>query len=122
MAEARTKYFPRESLPFWDKLRCFPGLWEEVETGKFLPIAVSEDGENLGTDGDADEIDRAESAKTYKIAGFPPAEYIGSRETETATYLFWKDKEGTYYTDDVGTMEVERWFRGVQKRQEKTNH
>lgn len=123
MAEERTKYFPKESLPFWDRLQCFSGMWEEVETGKYLPIAVSPDGVNLGTDGDLEEIARAEQkTKTYKIAGFPPATYIGSRETEKATYLFWEGKEGTYYMDDVGTMEVERWFREVQKKQKKTHH
>lgn len=123
MTEERTKYFPGESLAFWDKLRCFSGLWEEVETGKYLPIAISEDGENLGTDGDPEGIAKADQkAKAYMVSGFPKATYIGSREMEKATYLYWQDADGTYYTDIVGVMEVERWFRQVQKRQKKVHH
>lgn len=58
--EEKVKYFPEESLSFWDKLRCFSGMWEQVETGKYLPIVISEEGENLGVDGNPDEIAEAQ--------------------------------------------------------------
>lgn len=116
-----TKYFPKESISFWDKLGCFSGLWEQVVTGGYLPIVVI-DGENLGTDGNLEEIDRKERlAKPYVIAGFPPAVHIGSRTNEKGTWLYWKDSSGTYYSDIVGVMEVERWFREVSRRKKKAS-
>lgn len=116
------KCFPESSLAFWDKLRIFSGLWEQVKTGGYLPIVVTKDGENLGTDGDPIEIDRArQNRKAYMISGWPTAEYIGCRETETATWLYWRDSEGNYYEDLLGVMEVERWYREVQKRNKKAS-
>lgn len=121
--EEQTKYFPQESLPFWDKLRCFSGMWEQVETGKYLPIVISEDGENLGTDGDPEEVERAKKgSKAYMVSGWPSAKYIGSREDKKTTTLYWKSGEGKYFSDFVGVMEVERIVREAQKRQKKTCH
>lgn len=113
---AQNKYFQEGGLAFWDKLRCFSGLWEQVETGKYLPIVVSADGENLGTDGDQEEIERIKSTKSYGIAGFPCAAYIGCVETENSVWLYWKAEDGTYYSDIAGVMEVERCVRESQER------
>lgn len=113
----RTKYFPREGLPFWDRLRCFSGMWEQVETGKYLPIVISEDGENLGVEGDPEEVERAKrDSRAYMVSGRPPAAYIGCREYENSTYLYWKGSEGAYYSDIVGVMEMERIAREAHKR------
>lgn len=112
-----TKYFPEEAVKFWDKLKVFSGLWEQVGTGKYLPIVVI-DGENLGPDGNREEIADLHG-KPYLIAGMPQAEYIGCRETEKGTFLYWKDKEGNYYEEILGVMEVERWFREIEKKNKK---
>lgn len=118
--EEKVKYFPEESLSFWDKLRCFSGMWEQVETGKYLPIVISEERENLGVDGNPDEIAEAQhGAGSYMVSGWPSARYIGCREYANTTFLFWKDEEGKYYSDIVGVMEVERWFREIQEQDKK---
>ena len=115
----KKKYFPEGSQQFWDKLGCFSGFWEQVETGGYLPIVVI-DGENLGTDGDQEEIEKAKHGTgSYMISGFPTATYIGCWETENAVFLFWKDAEGNYYQDVLGVMEVERWYREVTKKRKK---
>lgn len=118
--ETQTKYFPEESLPFWDRLRCFSGIWEEVEYQKYLPVVVSEDGEILGTEGSREEVRMAQKkSEGYRIAGYPPALHIGARETENAVTLYWRADDGTYYSDSVGVMEMERWFREIQKKETK---
>lgn len=119
--EEKVKYFPEESLSFWDKLRCFSGMWEQVETGKYLPIVVI-DGENLGTDGDQEEIEQIQNSKSYMVAGFPRATYIGCRGTERSVFLYWRAGDGTYYSDIAGVMEVERWACEVKKKKWRSCH
>ena len=78
------------------------------------------DGENLGVDGDQEEIEKAKyGTGSYMVSGWPKAVYIGCRETENAVFLFWKDNEGKYYQDILGVMEVERWYREVTKKTKK---
>lgn len=114
---AQNKYFPPESLAYWDKRHIFSGLWEEVETGGYLPLVVTEKGENLGTDGDIEEVMvAAGTARAYMVSGCPQANYIGCRETERSVFLYWKDSEGTYYEDMVGVMEMYRWASEVRDR------
>lgn len=81
---------------------------------------VSEDGEIFGTEGDPDEVARAqEKPKPYGIAGYPPALHIGASETENAVTLYWRANDGIYYSDSVGVMEMERWFRELEKETKK---
>ncbi len=118
--ESNTKYFPEESLKYWDKLGYFSGFWEQVETGKYLPLVVI-DGENLGTDGDPEEVEKAlrSPMRTYRLAGSPKALHIGSRESPYSTQLFWRDNAGNYYEDTVCVMEVDRWCQNVLDRNRK---